>query len=109
LPAELPPLVTTSQNRPASQAQPGGPPGGNAPVAASNVVAKDARTATNPPANSPAGDAPPWMPLVLVSLTLIGSVSANLFLGWSYMDARQKYRTLVRKTADKFRVAAEAA
>jgi hypothetical protein len=51
----------------------------------------------------------PWMPLVLASLALVGSLSANLFLGWSYVDARQKYRTLVRKTADKFRRAAEAA
>jgi hypothetical protein len=51
----------------------------------------------------------PWMPLVLASLALVGSLSANFFLGWSYMDARQKYRSLVRKTADKFRRAAEAA
>jgi hypothetical protein len=36
----------------------------------------------------------------------MGSLSANLFLGWSYVDARHKYRTLVRKTADKFRRAA---
>jgi hypothetical protein len=49
------------------------------------------------------------MPLVLASLALVGSLSANFFLGWSYMDARQKYRSLVRKTADKFRRAAEAA
>jgi hypothetical protein len=55
------------------------------------------------------GEEQPWMPLVLASLALVGSLSANLFLGWSYVDARQKYRTLVRKTADKFRRAAEAA
>jgi hypothetical protein len=46
---------------------------------------------------------PPWLPLLLVSLSLMGSLSANLFLGWSYLDARQKYRSLVRKTADTFR------
>jgi hypothetical protein len=45
---------------------------------------------------------PPWLPLLLVSLGLAGSLGANLFLGWSYMDARQRYRSLVRKTTDKF-------
>ena len=34
---------------------------------------------------------------------------ANFFLGWSYMDARQKYRHLVQKTANKFRRVASAA
>jgi hypothetical protein len=60
------------------------------------------------PAQIKPGDEPPWLPLLLVSLSLMGSLSANLFLGWSYMDARQKYRSLVRKTADKFRRAAAA-
>ena len=46
---------------------------------------------------------PPWLPLLIVSLSLMGSLSANLFLGWSYMDARQKYRSLAQKTADAFR------
>jgi hypothetical protein len=44
-----------------------------------------------------------------VSLSLAGSLGANLYLGWSYLDARLKYSTLVRKTADKFRRAATAA
>jgi hypothetical protein len=51
---------------------------------------------------------PPWLPLLVVSLSLAGSLGANLFLGWSYLDARQRYRTLVQKTADKFRRAAAA-
>jgi hypothetical protein len=51
----------------------------------------------------------PWLPLLLVSLSLMGSLSANLFLGWSYLDARQKYRSLVRKTADTFRRVTNAA
>lgn len=45
----------------------------------------------------------PWMPLILAVLTLAGSLAANLFLGMSYLDARQKYQSLVRKTADTFR------
>jgi len=57
----------------------------------------------------PAGTQEPWLPLLIVSLSLAGSIGANLFLGWSYMDARQKYRSLVRKTADKFRRVATAA
>ena len=52
---------------------------------------------------------PPWLPLLVVSLSLVGSLSANLFLGWSYIDARQKYRSLVRKTADTFRRVANGA
>jgi hypothetical protein len=62
------------------------------------------RTNQSPSVSSAAQ--PPWLPLLVVSLSLMGSLSANLFLGWSYMDARQKYRRLVRKTADKFRRAA---
>jgi hypothetical protein len=56
-----------------------------------------------------ATDEPPWLPLLVVSLSLAGSLGANLFLGWSYLDARLKYSTLVRKTADKFRRPATAA
>jgi hypothetical protein len=55
------------------------------------------------------GDEPPWVPLLVVSLSLAGSLGANLFLGWSYMDARQKYRVLVQKTANTFRRATAAA
>jgi len=71
--------------------------------AAPNAGANADGTAARPSAD------PPWMPLLLVSLSLVGSLSANLFLGWSYVDARHKYRALVRKTADKFRRAAKAA
>jgi hypothetical protein len=52
-------------------------------------------TATNEPQ--------PWMPLVASVLTLAGSLAANLYLGVSYLDARQKYQSLVRKTAETFR------
>jgi hypothetical protein len=62
--------------------------------------------AGNPTTASSSGQEPPWMPFVLVCLTLVGSLSANLFLGWSYLDARQRYRLLVRKTAETFRRAA---
>jgi hypothetical protein len=45
----------------------------------------------------------PWVPLIAAVLTLAGSLAANLYLGASYLDARQKYQSLVRKTADTFR------
>jgi hypothetical protein len=45
----------------------------------------------------------PWLPLIAAVLSLAGSLAGNLFLGWSYMDARQKYQSLVRRTADTFR------
>ncbi len=75
------------------------------PAAATGVL----QTSTAPPpagnatAPAPATEPPPWMPLVVVSLSLAGSLGANFFLGWSYLDARQKYQSLVRKTANTFR------
>jgi hypothetical protein len=57
----------------------------------------------NPAVSPSTAQEPPWMPFVVVCLTLVGSLSANLFLGWSYLDARQRYRLLVRKTAETFR------
>jgi hypothetical protein len=63
---------------------------------------------TPPTLQTPVGEQVPWMPLLVVSLSLAGSIGANLFLGWSYIDARQKYRTLVQKTANKFRRATTA-
>jgi hypothetical protein len=63
---------------------------------------------TAPSLPSPPGDQLPWLPLLVVSLALAGSIGANLFLGYSYADARHKYRTLVQKTAHKFRRAVAA-
>lgn len=41
-----------------------------------------------------------WVLLVLV---LAASLAGNFYLGASYLDARQKYQSLVRKTAETFR------
>jgi hypothetical protein len=73
------------------------------------TAAPSQQGANNQAAQGPTAEQPPWLPLLIVSLSLVGSLSANLFLGWSYMDARQKYRALVRKTADTFRRVAGAA
>lgn len=51
--------------------------------------------------NGPA--AQPWVPLVAAVLVMAFSLAANLYLGVSYLDARQKYQSLVRKTAETFR------
>jgi hypothetical protein len=64
-----------------------------------------------PPANQPAqppaaGEEVPWKPLLAVSLALAGSLGANLFLGWSYADARHRYHALVAKTTHSFQQAA---
>jgi hypothetical protein len=83
----------------------------NQPLLTGPAGSKSSAPAATPTKATPPGpvEEQPWLPLVVASLALVGSLSANLFLGWSYVDARQKYRALVRKTADKFRRAAEAA
>jgi hypothetical protein len=78
----------------------------NSQPATNSTPLAEVVTAGHPSPSVQRADEPPWLPLLLVSLSLMGSLSANLFLGWSYMDARQKYRSLVRKTADRFRRAA---
>jgi hypothetical protein len=84
-----------------------GPPpnGANAGALAPSTAPQNVIVPTLPAAT---GEQLPWMPLVVVSLALAGSIGANLFLGYSYADARHKYRTLVQKTANKFRRAVAA-
>jgi hypothetical protein len=90
---------------PANQTLSGNPNNGFGTTGAQNVPP----TGTTQNLPNTTSEQPPWLPLLLVSLSLMGSLSANLFLGWSYLDARQKYRSLVRKTADTFRRVTNAA
>lgn len=53
-------------------------------------------------------DERPWGPLVFATLVSIGSLSGNLFLGFNYLDARNKYRAALRRTVRSFGRAAEA-
>ena len=91
------PITTTTVGMPQNPATPGLP-----------EAATGQADGMAPTLQTPTGDQVPWMPLLVVSLSLAGSIGANLFLGWSYIDARQKYRTLVQKTANKFRRATAA-
>lgn len=92
-----------------------------ATIGAGNVnVAGPAPAITQPTAganvpnhNQPAPAIPaqpqPWVAMIASVLALAGSLAANFFLGWSYLDARQKYQSLVRRTADTFRRTKQAA
>lgn len=113
-PAQTAPVVTIDQRPPVNGSIPlVNPQLTGAPANTVTVPAPSAGTLQTagispagqnaPPVGAPTTNEPPWMPLLVVSVSLAGSLGANLFLGWSYMDARQKYRALVRKTADKFR------
>lgn len=44
----------------------------------------------------------PWGTLMMVGVALIGSLGANLFLGFSYLDARHKYLSAVRRGTRAF-------
>ncbi|MEM9186104.1 MAG: hypothetical protein AAGB00_06350 [Planctomycetota bacterium] len=44
----------------------------------------------------------PWLSVVFFSLLSFGSVAGNFFLGWSYLDARNKYQSALRRTVRTF-------
>jgi hypothetical protein len=50
-----------------------------------------------------AAEPQPWFTLLAALIGLAGSIALNVYLGWSYIDARQKYQALVRRTAETFR------
>jgi hypothetical protein len=87
-----------------------GAPGGSAGSAPANDAPSapadwrlDARPAGQPitttqPA-SPASDARHKAAVILAWVLLSGSAAGNIYLFWSYLDVRTKYRALVRKTA----------
>jgi len=95
-----------SQPAAGSVAAVGTPPGVAGAPSDQTVTIPQVAPAPALPASS--AEERPWGPLLAASLGLAGSIGANLFLGWSYIDARQKYRTLVQKTANKFRRAVAA-
>jgi len=68
---------------------------------ASTTAASETKSAATQPAETgPAAAGRNNAALVLAAWVLLsGSVAGNLYLFWSYLDVRQKYRALVRKTA----------
>ena len=84
------------------------PPTQSAPQSGPSVQPTIATQAPAAPATQQSASAEdvPWKPLLAVSLALAGSLGANLFLGWSYAEARHRYRSLVAKTTHSFQKAA---
>jgi hypothetical protein len=89
----------SSFNTPSNGQMQNGMPNGaaNGGQYGANMSGRNEIGANGPVANQPLFT---W---VLVVLTLAGSLAANFYLGASYLDARQKYQSLVRKTAETFR------
>jgi hypothetical protein len=75
--------------------------GGANPNAPQQPVAVNAAKPTQSAATT--GEPQPWVTLLAAILGLAFSLAGNVYLGWSYLDARQKYQALVRRTADTFR------
>ncbi len=74
-----------------------------------NLVGTNPASINNGANSGPSPEQLPWMPLLLVTLSLVGSLSANFYLVLSYIGARQRYVSLVQRTADTFRRATGAA
>jgi hypothetical protein len=105
-------ITPTGQASGGAAAQPGigaaGNPGGSLLGSQSWATgqqgpATTAITGTAPGAANPAGTAAPdgrqQAAVILAWVLLFASVAGNMYLFWSYLDVRTKYRALVRKTA----------
>jgi hypothetical protein len=67
---------------------------------APNQLANAKQPSASPVANSAPAKSGDNAALVLAAWVLLtGSVAGNLYLFWSYLDVRQKYRLMVRKSA----------
>jgi hypothetical protein len=83
-----------------------GSAGGNMGFGAQNQGAPQLPMTVNagkPTQAGVAGEPQPWYTLLFALICLAGSIALNVYLGWSYIDARQKYQALVRRTAETFR------
>jgi hypothetical protein len=74
---------------------------GTNPYSTQQPVPVNAAKPTQP--GTAPGEPQPWVTLLVTLLALAFSLAGNVYLGWSYLDARQKYQGLVRRTADTFR------
>lgn len=71
---------------------------GTQPAGAATTAANLAGTASAAAATQPAGR-DNTVAVLVAWVLLTGSIAGNMYLFWSYLDVRQKYRSLVRKTA----------
>jgi hypothetical protein len=89
-----PPLPTTTPTS-GGALPPGGPALGVGAEANPSLP-----SVTTPPAAAAAGQDPSNLFAVLLAWVLLcGSAAGNLYLFWSYLDVRTKYRSLVRESA----------
>jgi hypothetical protein len=94
--ATVAPGPTAASPQPATS--PWASPGGHTQRPASTNTAA-APTAAPPAAASTASGGSNAAVVLFAWVMLTGSVAGNPYLFWSYLDVRQKYRSLVRKTA----------
>jgi hypothetical protein len=104
------PSIQAPSNAPQLSPPPFGPPGSNNvgsngtnPYAAQQQQQQQGGLFGAKPPQTAGGEPQPWATLLGAILLLAFSIAGNVYLGWSYMDARQKYQALVRRTADTFR------
>ncbi|HEX6960451.1 MAG TPA: hypothetical protein VF175_01180, partial [Lacipirellula sp.] len=96
--------VATTQNPAAPPTTPAANAWGNTPQTAQPTQAQAASGPASTAANGNGGGAVQasggnTIAVLVAWVLLSGSIAGNLYLFWSYLDVRQKYRALVRKTA----------
>lgn len=64
-----------------------------------DAAARQTSPAPNPPTAATPSDARSKAAVILAWVLLFASFAGNMYLFWSYLDVRTKYRALVRKTA----------
>ncbi|MEN1678696.1 MAG: hypothetical protein AAGJ46_03835 [Planctomycetota bacterium] len=100
----LPPTTPIGQQAglqpPAYQA--GFPPPQQPPLPALDSPNTPVQNAGLTPPNNLVDPTRPWHVLAMACLVCFGSVAANFFLGWSYLDARNKYQSALRRTVRTF-------
>ncbi len=89
------PLASNPILQPATTAR----PWSVAPPATAATTAANPAAAANAPAATPPAGRDNTVAVLVAWVLLTGSIAGNMYLFWSYLDVRQKYRSLVRKTA----------
>jgi hypothetical protein len=80
----------------------GAPHGGVIPSAGGNVTTQPGQNPQLGPNGQPLPPESKWGLLIVTGVALFGSVGANFFLGFNYLDARHKYLSAVRRGSRTF-------